>query len=54
MFEIYVRRMNDAEWEFFGRFNSEREFQAEIPHIRAQGLATKRVPVVQKKLARAP
>jgi len=41
-FQIFARRMNDAEWEFYGEFTTEQEFRNELPHIRAQGLSIKR------------
>lgn len=41
-FQIWTRRSNEAEWTLYGEFKSEQEFRREIPHIRAQGLATKR------------
>ena len=42
-FKILVRRMNDQEWELYGEFKNEQEFRNELPHIRGQGLAIKRV-----------
>lgn len=42
-FKIYTRRMNDADWAFYGEFTSEQDFRNELPNIRSLGLAIKRV-----------
>lgn len=43
MFEIWTRSNQYQDWTLYGTFRSEAEFKRELPHIRAQGLYTKRV-----------
>ena len=41
-FDIFVRRMNDRPWRYYGTFSSEREYEQELPHIETLGLAVQR------------
>ena len=41
-FDIWVRRMSDRPWRYYGTFSSEREYEQELPHIETLGLAVQR------------
>lgn len=40
--KLWTRRMGDQPWEFYGEITSQEQYQREMAHIRALGLAVKR------------